>query len=171
MQEKNLTPTARIYAALRTAGLDFFVSVPCKLLGELITRLADDRDIVYTPVSREEEGVGMACGAFLSGRYPAIVMQNSGFGNSINAIMALLNYYKIPVVFVVSHRGSPGEPIEAQKMMGNVLCDLLKVVNIEVLDVRSLGQIAQVPPAIAQARMEQRSLAVLLPFSFWSATE
>jgi len=171
MHDKNLTFTDQIYAALRAAGLDFFVSVPCKLLGELIVKLADDPNIIYTPVSREEEGVGMACGAFLSGRHPAIVMQNSGFGNSINAIMALLNYYRIPVVFVVSHRGSPGEPIEAQKMMGNVICDLLDLVDIEVLDLKSPGQIAEVPPAIAQARMQQRSIAVLLPFSFWSATE
>ncbi|MBL8503344.1 MAG: hypothetical protein JNL78_07885, partial [Rhodocyclaceae bacterium] len=96
-----MTPTDRLYETLKSTGLDFFVSVPCKLLGELIDRLAADASIVYTPVSREEEGMGLACGAHLAGRRPAVVMQNSGFGNSVNAVLSLLNYYKVPVVFVV----------------------------------------------------------------------
>ncbi len=73
-----------LYEALTNCRLDFFVSVPCKLLANLIAKLEHDADVVYYPVSREEDGVGMACGAYLAGRRPAVVMQNSGFGNSAN---------------------------------------------------------------------------------------
>ena len=52
-----------------------------------------DSTLIYTPVAREEEGIGLACGAYFAGRNPAVVMQNSGFGNSTNAILSLLNYY------------------------------------------------------------------------------
>ncbi len=43
----------------------------------------------------KEEGVGIACGAHFAGRHPALIMQNSGFGNCANAILSLLNYYRI----------------------------------------------------------------------------
>lgn len=164
-----MTPTDRLYDILKSAGLDFFVSVPCKLLGDLIDRLAADASIVYTPVSREEEGMGLACGAHLAGRRPAVVMQNSGFGNSVNAVLSLLNYYKVPVVFVVSHRGSPGEPIEAQKMMGSAIQELLRVAGVDCVEVPGQAELARVPPAIEQARRAGRSVALLLPFSYWTA--
>jgi sulfopyruvate decarboxylase subunit alpha len=163
-----MTPTDRLYELLKSSGLDFFVSVPCKLLGDLLDKLAVDKTVIYTPVSREEEGVGLACGAYLAGRQPAVVMQNSGFGNSINAVLSLLNYYKIPVVFVVSHRGSPGEPIKAQKMMGGAIKELLRVADVACVDVPNQAALEQVRPAISLARQEGRSLAILLPFSYWN---
>lgn len=162
------SPTDALYTILRESGLDFFLSVPCKLLGGLIDKLQADTDIIYTPVTREEEGVGMACGAHLAGRRPVIVMQNSGFGNSSNAILSLLNYYRVPVVFVVSHRGSDGEPIEAQRMMGNAIKDLLKVIDVDQVSVTKCSMLGSVKPAIDAARATNRSLAILLPFSFWA---
>jgi len=164
-----MTPTDLLYDTLKSTGLDFFVSVPCKLLGDLIDRLAGDESVIYTPVSREEEGMGLACGAHLAGRRPAVVMQNSGFGNSVNAVLSLLNYYKVPVVFVVSHRGSPGEPIEAQRMMGGAIVELLRVAGVACVELTEPAALTQVPPAIEQARREGRSIALLLPFGFWAA--
>jgi sulfopyruvate decarboxylase subunit alpha len=163
-----MSPTDALYATLRSGGLDFFLSVPCKLLARLIDKVQADPAVIYTPVTREEEGVGMACGAHLAGRLPAIVMQNSGFGNSANAILSLLNYYRVPVVFVVSHRGSDGEPIEAQRMMGNVTEDLLNVIGVDHLSITEPSMLSLVKPAIQAAREENRSLAILLPFSFWA---
>jgi sulfopyruvate decarboxylase subunit alpha len=162
------SPTDTLYTTLRASGLDFFLSVPCKLLAGLIDRLQADTEVIYTPVTREEEGVGMACGAYLAGRRPAIVMQNSGFGNSANAILSLLNYYRVPVVFVVSHRGSDGEPIEAQRMMGGAITDLLKVIGVDQMSVTTPSMLSSVKPAIEAARAANRSLAILLPFSFWA---
>jgi sulfopyruvate decarboxylase subunit alpha len=164
-----VSPTQQLYSALRRSKLDFFVSVPCKLLANLIATLEADSEVIYTPVTREEEGVGMACGAYLAGRTPAIVMQNSGFGNSLNAILSLLNYYQIPVVFIVSHRGTTGEPIEAQRIMGAAVVDLLKLVGVEVLNIPRPDDLSLLQPAIEQALGERRSLAILLPFSFWAA--
>src|SRR5581483_10833159 len=135
---------------------------------DLVTKVEADSDVIYTPVTREEEGVGMACGASFTGRNPALIMQNSGFGNCANAILSLLNYYRIPVVFIVSHRGSDGEPIDAQRIMGAAVTDLLKVLGVNVLDVPKPEALSLVQPAIERARQERRSLALLLPFSFWN---
>ncbi len=163
------TPTEALWRCLREAQADFFVSVPCKLLANMITRLQStrDKDIVYTPVSREEEGIGLMAGAWLAGRTPAMFLQNSGFGNSVNAILSLLHYYRIPVLLVMSHRGSAGEAIEAQRPMGDAIRGLMAAAGVACLEVPSVTDLATVPEPIATARAERRTFGLLLPFSFW----
>lgn len=163
-----MTPSDQLYKTLKEAGLNFFVSVPCKLAQDLITRLEKDAAIIYTPVAREEEGIGITAGAYLAGRRPAIVMQNSGFGNSINAILSLLNYYQIPEIFVMTHRGSPGEPIRAQDGMGSAIKDLMRASNVDCYEIPSTGQLDIVRTGIEQAYKKQRSAGFLFPFSFWA---
>ncbi len=135
----------------------------------MIVRLqtARDENIIYTPVSREEEGIGLMAGAWLAGRTPAMFMQNSGFGNSVNAILSLLHYYRIPILLVMSHRGSPGEPIEAQRPMGDAIRGLMAAAGVGCIEVPGVAGLASVPQAAAAARAEGRSLGLLLPFSFW----
>ena len=36
---------------------------------------------------REDEAVGMAAGAYMAGRIPAVLMQNSGLGTSLNTLI------------------------------------------------------------------------------------
>ena len=45
-------------------------------------------------------------------------MQNSGLGNSINAIGSLCKVYQIPMLIIISHRGELKEKIPAQIPMG-----------------------------------------------------
>ncbi len=125
-----MTPSESLYINLKEMSLNFFVSVPCKFLDGVITLIQNDSEVIYTPVTREEEGLGILAGAFLAGKRPAILMQNSGIGNCINAICSLLNYYNIPIVLIVSHRGTKGEKIEAQKPMGKVTKSLLEAVDV-----------------------------------------
>jgi len=164
-----MTPTDQLYQRLRSNGLDFFASVPCKLLDGLLKRLGDDDDIIYTPVSREEDGVGVLAGAYMAGRRPALVMQNSGFGNSVNAVCSLLNYYGVPVIFVISHRGSPGEPVAAQNVMGDAVAGIMAASGVRAVSIGHPDQLQQIDAEITAAFAEGRSLGLLLPFSFWEA--
>ena len=166
-----MTPTEQLYERLRAEGIDFFVSVPCKLLAELIDRLEEDPDITYTPVTREEEGLGILAGAYMAGKRPALVMQNSGFGNSVNAVCSLLNYFKIPVVFLTSHRGSEGEPVETQRVMGDAIKPLMEVVGVDCIEVASTAELDRVGEGIARACETQRPVRFLFPFSFWEGGE
>ncbi len=160
-------PSERLYAALRAASMDFMVSVPCKLLAGLLELYEKDSDVIYTPVTREEEGIGILAGAYLAGKRPFIAMQNSGLGNSINAISSLLNYYRIPVVFVISHRGTEGETIDAQRPMGKATKALLEAVSVPWYEISSIEKLSCLEDEIGHAYEEQRSVAFLFPFSFW----
>ena len=83
----------KIIDNLKKGGVDFYLSVPCKLLANMIDILENDKDVYYSAVPREEEGLGICAGAYLGNKFPCIMMQNTGIGNSVNAIVSLLQLY------------------------------------------------------------------------------
>jgi sulfopyruvate decarboxylase subunit alpha len=165
--EISVTPSQALYKSLKEAGLDFYVSVPCRLLKEIIEIVENDDEVIYTPVTREEEGIGILAGAALAAKRPAILMQNSGLGNSINAICSLLNFYKLSVAFIVSHRGTPGETIDAQKPMGRATQTLFETANVPCHEITSVGNLGIIAEQIGRAVREEKSVAFILPFKFW----
>ena len=94
------------------------------------TLVGEDPEIIHVPVTREEEGVGICAGAWMGGRRPALLMQNSGLGNSINALASLDMLYGIPLLMIISHRGGVGEPIIGQVPMGRLTVPLLDAMQI-----------------------------------------
>ena len=90
---------------LKNGGVNFYLSVPCKLLANMIKILEDDK-VYYSSVPREEEGVGICAGAYLGNKFPCLMMQNTGIGNSINAIVSLSQLYNLPIIFLISYRGT-----------------------------------------------------------------
>ena len=120
----------KIIDSLKKGGVDFYLSVPCKLLANMIDILENDKDVYYSAVPREEEGMGICAGAYLGNKFPCIMMQNTGIGNSVNAIVSLLQLYQMPVVFLISYRGTPGEPVGAQGGMAKITEDILQTLRI-----------------------------------------
>lgn len=114
----NMDSSEAIYNGLKDAGIDFIVSVPCANLSKLLDMIDDDPEITHIPVTREEEGIGICAGAYMGGKRTAILMQNSGLGNSINALKSLMELYEFPLLMIMSHRGTEGENICGQVPMG-----------------------------------------------------
>lgn len=92
------------YQALASLGYDFFTGVPCSLLSTLYPVLAA-ANAPYYPATREDLALGLAAGAALAGRRPAVLMQNSGLGVIINALLSLQRMYRLPVLLVITWRG------------------------------------------------------------------
>ena len=105
-----------------------------------------------TLATREEEAFGIAAGLYLGGGRPAVMLQSSGLGNSLNAVTSLLLPYKIPTLMIISLRGDDGEWNAAQMPMGRALrgiCDAMQVPHVTVdtgeaaeASVRSAGEAA-----------------------------
>jgi sulfopyruvate decarboxylase subunit alpha len=161
------TPAQKLYFLLRRHDVDVYASLPCKLLDEFIALLASDRNIVHTPVTREEEGLGILAGAALAGRRGALVMQNSGLGNCVNAIRSLIGYYQLPVVFVISHRGTAGETIEAQKPMGMVTGPVLSAIRVAYHEIKAPSELPLLDEAIPRAFEREAPVAFLFPLCYW----
>lgn len=116
-------------AALKSQGYDFYTGVPCSLLGALLEHIAGDKTMSYYPAVREDAAFGLAAGAYLAGKRPAVLMQNSGLGYSLNVLTSLNLIYKIPVLAVVTWRGH-GPDAPEHLVMGASCLKLVEDVGI-----------------------------------------
>ncbi|MFX1309148.1 MAG: sulfopyruvate decarboxylase subunit alpha [Promethearchaeota archaeon] len=157
----------KLYEKIKESGIDLILSLPCILIKGLLKLIDEKNEIQHIPITREEEGVGIAAGAYLGGRIPAILMQNSGLGNSINAIKSLLQLYNIPVIFIMSHRGAEGEKILAQIPMGQLTPDLLDLLNIRKFIIDSVEKINEIKIAVNFSKNSKNSVGILLKRNLW----
>lgn len=111
---------------LEKLGYDFFTGVPCSLLGSMIRELGNG----YIPSVREDTALGLAAGAYLGGRKPCVLMQNSGIGYSLNVLTSLNLIYDIPVLLLVSFRGFEGKDAPEHIIMGKHCVELIESVGI-----------------------------------------
>ena len=114
--------------ALQDLGVNFFTGVPDSILGGIIAELMIRR--VYVPAVREYEAVGIAAGAYMGGRVPAVLMQNSGLGTCLNTLMSLNLIYRQPCLLIVSWPGQGGNDAPEHLVMGEVMPQLLETVRI-----------------------------------------
>lgn len=151
-------PGAAFVGELKRHGFDFFTGVPCSFLAAILDRLQHEG---YRPAVREDVAVGLAAGAYLAGRRPVVLMQNSGLGVSLNALASLNLIYRIPVLLVVSLRGYQIEDAPEHWVMGEVTPRLLEMVKIPS---RIVGEATYVDDcaAMAQVCLAERLPAALL---------
>ncbi|MHA2181053.1 MAG: sulfopyruvate decarboxylase subunit alpha [Promethearchaeota archaeon] len=157
----------KLYEEIKNSRIDLILTLPCIMLKNLLELIEEKNEIIHIPITREEEGVGIAAGAYLGGRFPAILMQNSGLGNSVNAIKSLIQLFKIPIVFIMSHRGSEGEKILAQVPMGKLTPDLLKLLEIKTFIIDSADKISNIKKAVELSLSSKRSICILLKKTLW----
>lgn len=162
-----MNPSQAVYKGMKRAGIDFAASVPCVNLQELLRLVSNDPQIIHVPVTREEEGVGLCAGAWIGGRRPALLMQNSGLGNSINALASLDFLYQIPLLMIISHRGCEGEPIIGQVPMGRLTPKLLDAMEIPSFAPSPEQAEETIVKAWELAEAERRPTAILLDLEFW----
>ena len=94
---------------LKRHKVDLVIYVPDRVLTPLIAGLHADRYFTTFPTAREEEAVGIISGAWMGGTRGAVLMQTSGFGTLANVLASLVVPYQIPLIMIVSERGTLGE--------------------------------------------------------------
>ena len=151
-------------------GIEPVLSVPCNLLAGIL-RGIERTPIRHIPVCREEEGIGIAAGAALAGEKPLLLMQNSGLGNSINALMSLTRLYKLPLFLLMSHRGGSGEKISAQIPMGAAAPDLLRTLGINFITIKTAHDLQGLQKLIRKTYALQEINAAFLARELWNETK
>ena len=89
-----------------------------------------DPEIDYIPAVRENAALGVASGAYLTGRHSGILLQNSGLGNIINTLTSFNLIYKVPVLMFITWRGFQGRDAPEHLIMGKKMLALLKDLEI-----------------------------------------
>ena len=75
-------------------------------------------------MTREEEGVALAAGLAAAGEMPAVIMQQSGVGNCLNAVFTLADAYNLYFPILVATRSEEDEnPVQriSVRSTGNLL--------------------------------------------------
>ncbi len=109
-------------------GFDFFTGVPCSLVKGVIAEL--ERRESYIPETREDAAVGLATGAYLAGKKPVVIMQNSGLGVCLNALASLSLPYHIPCLLLVTWRGYQGKDAPEHIIMGEASPSLMEAIHL-----------------------------------------
>ncbi len=159
----------RLVEILKGASIDTIIALPCDRVKWLLKRIADEGN--YVPVTREEEGVGIAAGVALSGGRAAMIIQSSGYGNMINAVLSLSQFYKLPLPIFISHRGIYKEKIEAQKPMGLALKGLLKASGVGYTVLQYPEDLKKIQRPLYRVFKEGRVHAFLLSPRLWEGCE
>src|SRR4051794_31464378 len=152
-----------VYDALKASGIRMMSSLPETWLVHLIRMADEDPEKIMVRLAKEEEGVGISAGAHFAGVPSAMLMQNHGFLASINGIVSFAHLYKIPLLMLISHRGSFGERDPWQTQGGSVTEAVLRGLAIPYCFLDSPGTAEKrIRHAYTLATSSLQPVAVLL---------
>jgi sulfopyruvate decarboxylase alpha subunit len=129
----------------------------------LIELCQADKSMRAVVLSTEEEGIGLATGAWLGGKRSVLLMQSSGVGNVINAL-GTIKECRFPLVTIVTMRGEEGEFNPWQVPMGQATRAVLEAMGTVVHRPGTAEEVAPtVNAALRLAYNSYASVAVLIP--------
>lgn len=150
-----------IVEGLKKAGIDFVATLPDEKIVELIKAVNKDPALKHIPLCREEEGIGICAGAYLTGRKSALIMQNGGLLNSCNALTSTSLQFEIPALLLIYYAGDIGD--RGFTTVGSVTEPVLAALGIRTYILRKPDEVEEtLRGAQTLADDSKRPVAVLL---------
>ncbi|MFE7441014.1 hypothetical protein ACFU7X_11190 [Streptomyces chartreusis] len=87
-----------------------------------------------TPLSREEEAIGVMGAVAFTGKLGAVVMQDNGFGNALTALTTFTLSYHLPLLIFANTRGSLGEYNSMIHSISQPTPGILRAVGLPVIE-------------------------------------
>jgi sulfopyruvate decarboxylase alpha subunit len=151
-----------LHRELSSAGVRIVGYVPDAGHKRLIELCRADRKMRAVVLTTEEEGIGLAAGAWLGGEKCALLMQSSGVGNIVN-VLGMVRECRFPLVTLVTMRGEQGEFNPWQVPMGQAVRPVLEAMGTVVQYVEKADEVAPVAnAALRLAFGSYASVAVLI---------
>ena len=130
----------------------------------LLRPIASDPELRLVRVCKEDECIGIASGLSYTDRRALILIQYTGFLDSLNAIRAVAIEYKQPICMMVGLLGHEPERLPAQSGRYGVriiepICDAM---GIEHFLVSEDADVAKIKPAIDKAYKESLPVTILI---------
>jgi len=122
---------AAVVRILKANQVRLIAYVPDKVLAPLIRRLHADAYFTVINPAREEEAVGIVTGAYLAGTRGIVLLQTSGFATLPNVLASLALPFQIPLLMMVSERGTLGDHQLGQAIVCSTLRPILEALKIE----------------------------------------
>ncbi|HET7670939.1 MAG TPA: decarboxylase [Burkholderiales bacterium] len=117
--------------ALKANDVRLVTYIPDNVLKPLITAVHEDPWFKVLCPAREEEAVGIVAGAYMAGMRGIVLMQTSGFATLPNVLASLVVPYDLPVLMLVSERGTLGDHQLGQAIVRSTMRPVLQTLGIE----------------------------------------
>lgn len=137
--------------------------VPDNVLSPLIKALHADPYFTVICPAREEEAVGIVAGAHMAGLRGITLMQTSGFATLANVLASLVVPYQLPLLMMISERGTLGDHQLGQAIVCRTMRPILQTLGIEHFAIERLDDVEfVVDRMIQQAYSTQAPAAMIL---------
>jgi sulfopyruvate decarboxylase alpha subunit len=130
-----------VHAVLKRHEVRLVPYVPDNVLRPLIERVHADPFFTAFACTREEEAVGIASGAWMGGMKAIVLMQTSGFATLANVLASLPVPFQIPVLLLVSERGTLGEFNIGQALVARTMRPVLDSIAMEHHTLKRLDEV------------------------------
>ena len=154
-----------IIAALKASGIEYILSVPdITTSSGLLAPIAQDKDLRLIRVCKEDECIGIASGLSYSDKRALILIQHTGFLDSINAIRGIAVEYKQPICMMVGLlQHEPERAPRASSRYGvRIMEPILEDMGIVHHLISGDGDVAKIRPAIDKAYAEPAPVTFLI---------
>ena len=152
----------KIYKILVDKEVDLLISGPSISFNVLINLVEEKQQLIHIPVTREDESIGIASGAFTGGKSSVIIVNETGLGNLINAIKNLSNCCKIPIIFIITPPITLNQGKTDEKTFKY---EFLDSINIKRWVINSNKEMNNLSDAIDYYREENQSVGILFESS------
>jgi len=147
--------------------VEFVTTVPCKQLAGVIDIVENEPSIMHVPSNKEDEGMGLCAGAYLGGKRPCIIMQNTAIGVTVNTLTSLTQFYNMPLPMIISYRGEIGEKVAIQVEMAVQTKSLLEQMKIQTYHFHEPEDIRDLDSILNHTFMSRKPTAILTDSNFW----
>ena len=147
-------------------GINYFVGVPDSVLKNFTDCLDSVKKFQHLILTNEGSAVSAGIGYYLSTKkVPAVYMQNSGIGNSINPIISIAHkkVYKIPLFLIIGWRGAPKLKDEPQHLaQGKITRQILNLCGIKHSIIDKNIELKEIKKLINYSKRNKEIVAILI---------
>ena len=151
-----------VQATLKANDVRLVTYVPDNVLKPLIKAVHEDSYFNAFTATREEEAVGIVAGAWMAGLRGIVLMQTSVFATLANVIASLPVAFQIPVLMMISERGTLGEFNLGQALVCRTMRPVLSALAVEHHTITRLDEVEFIVDRSIKQAVATRAPAALI---------
>jgi sulfopyruvate decarboxylase subunit alpha len=156
---------ASLIRSLKKSRVEVIAALPdivtCDAILWPITR---DADFTLVPVCKEDEGVSICAALSYCNKRAALLIQHTGFLDSINAIRCIAMEYQLPIVMIVGLQGMEPDraPLNSGKLGIRILEPICAAMGLSYKVLTGESHAALVSESIDWAYENSQPIALLI---------
>lgn len=151
-----------VIKALKANEIRLVTYIPDNVLKPLIAAVHEDPYFNVLCPAREEEACGIVAGAYMAGVRGITLMQTSGFATLPNVLASLIVPYQIPLLMMVSERGTLGDHQLGQAIVCRTMRPVLQTLGIEHFAIERPEDVEFVVDSMAKQAFSTQAPAAMI---------